>query len=294
MSGNFPNTYGIMVNQADGAKIKSVGTATISVVEAPSGDRTESYRWLIGEKSTGFGGATRDMWNPTCAGNAGKVSDAEYVCGFDDGGGVHANSGVPNHLYALAVDGGTYNGQTLNGLGLDKAAAIWFRAQSQYLIPSSDFPDMADALLASCDDLTGQRPSWRLTVEEAADPTLTGPVTAANCADLGKGITATEMTDNAIEMCGYQPLLDPDAPSACGAGFTTTTVWSEDFEDGLAGWGTDQEIVYEDGMGRRWEATTEAPGDHPGGVAYGPLRTRATARRPLGTSPAATPSSARR
>ena len=73
------------------------------------------------------------------------------------------------------------------------------RGQSQYLIPSSDFPDMADALLASCDDLTGQRVVAAHRGAEAADPTLTGPVTAANCADLGKGITATEMTDNAIE-----------------------------------------------------------------------------------------------
>ncbi len=95
---------------------------------------------LMGEKSPGFGGATRDMWNPTCAGNAGKVSDAEYFCGFDDGGGVHSNSGVTNHTYALAVDGGTYNGQTLDGLGLDKAAAIWFRAQSHYLTPVVRLP----------------------------------------------------------------------------------------------------------------------------------------------------------
>ena len=109
------------------------------------------------------------MWNPTCAGNPGKVTDAEYVCGFDDGGGVHGNSGVPNHLYALAVDGGTYNGQTLNGLGLDKAAAIWFRAQSQYLIPSSDFPDMADALWRRATTSPASA-SWSSAVEENGRP----------------------------------------------------------------------------------------------------------------------------
>ena len=76
----------------------------------------------MGEKSTAFGGAIRDMWNPTCYGDPGKVTDAEYKCGTDDAGGVHSNSGVPNHAYALLVDGGTYNGQTVTGIGLDKAA----------------------------------------------------------------------------------------------------------------------------------------------------------------------------
>ena len=32
----------------------------------------------MGEKSTAFGGAIRDMWNPTCYGDPGKVTDAEY------------------------------------------------------------------------------------------------------------------------------------------------------------------------------------------------------------------------
>jgi Zn-dependent metalloprotease/uncharacterized membrane protein len=269
IAGNFPDTWGVMVTQADGTKIKSEGEATLSIVEDSPDPRADSYRWLIGEKSTGFGGAIRDMWSPTCAGNPGKVSDVEYYCGFDDGGGVHGNSGVPNHLYALAVDGGTFNGQTLTGIGLDKAAAIWFRAQSQYLTPSSDFPDLADSLLSSCDDLTGQR-AVQLSVEEDAVPALTAPITANDCAQLSKAIVATEMSNNAVEMCGYEPLLDPDAPSKCGVGSTTSTVWSEDFEDGLAGWGTDSEVVFTGGIHADWEATDQAPGDHSGGVAFGP------------------------
>ena len=49
-----------------------------------------------------------------------------------------------------------YNGQTVTGLGLDKAAAIWWRAQTAYLTPQSDFIDAADALEQSCADLVGQ------------------------------------------------------------------------------------------------------------------------------------------
>ena len=42
-----------------------------------------------GRGRTAFGGAIRDMWKPTCLGDPGKVSDAEYYCATDDGGGVH-------------------------------------------------------------------------------------------------------------------------------------------------------------------------------------------------------------
>ena len=69
------------------------------------------------------------MWNPTCYSNPGKVTDRPYyVCDAGDGGGVHTNSGVPNHAFALLVDGGTYNGQTVVPIGLTKAAHLYFRA----------------------------------------------------------------------------------------------------------------------------------------------------------------------
>ena len=60
------------------------------------------------------------MWTPTCLGDPGKVSDAEYKCDTDDSGGVHGNSGVVNHGYALLVDGGSYNGFDVNGIGLTR------------------------------------------------------------------------------------------------------------------------------------------------------------------------------
>jgi Zn-dependent metalloprotease len=52
-----------------------------------------------------------------------KVSDSRHCRGRR--GGVHTNSGVPNHAFALAVDGGSYNGRTVAGVGITKAAHIW-------------------------------------------------------------------------------------------------------------------------------------------------------------------------
>ena len=59
---------------------------------------------------------------------------------------MHTNSGIPNHAYALLVDGGTYNGQTIQAIGLTKAAHIYYRAMTVYQVPSSDFGDHADAI----------------------------------------------------------------------------------------------------------------------------------------------------
>ena len=39
----------------------------------------QSYRWLTGEDSPAFGGAIRDLWNPTCFGDPGKVSDTQVL-----------------------------------------------------------------------------------------------------------------------------------------------------------------------------------------------------------------------
>ncbi len=145
------------VQQATGNAIK-VELASGSVngtLRGKPGFIDNSYRWLLGEDVTPSG-ALRDMSNPTCYSNPGKVSDTTfYTCGTGDAGGVHTNSGVPNHGYALLVDGGTYNGHTVVAIGLTKTAHIYFRAQSTYQVLTTDFADHADALEQSCTDLIG-------------------------------------------------------------------------------------------------------------------------------------------
>ena len=263
--------YGVMVTQADGTRIKGAGGPVTATIQAEDiSTRTASTRWLMGEKSEAFGGAIRDMWTPTCYGHPGKVTDAEYNCDplLTDNGGVHGNSGVPNHAYALAVDGGTYNGQTITGMGLDQAASVWWRAQTAYLTPSSNFTDMADALATACTDQVG-KPINKLTTAPNATPVAATPVTAANCAELAKVITAVQLKTPPTK-CNFQPLLDKNTPSLCGPGLTTEELYTENFEDGLTGLAASQELAPEGGHGGPWEASTSAPDNHPGGVAYGP------------------------
>jgi Zn-dependent metalloprotease len=276
MSGSDPSITipSVRIRLSDGNLIKSAlpnGAVNITMKDA-AGDRGDSYRWLMGEDSTAFGGAIRDMWSPTCYGDPGKVSDAQYYCASDDGGGVHSNSGVPNHGYALLVDGGTYNGVEVKGIGLDKAAAIYWRAMTAYQTPTSDFADHADALEASCQDLVG-RPINRLTTAAQAAAQPAQSVRTSDCAQVKNIVAAVELRQDPVQ-CNFKPLLDPNTPTLCGEGGTETQVWSEDFEDGLTGWTADQQVVFSGGFGAPWEASTDAPGDHAGGVAHGPAPDR--------------------
>lgn len=193
-----------------------------------------SVRWKIGEDATAFGGAIRDMWNPNCYGDPGSVLDnSNYYCGSDDSGGVHSNSGVPNHLYALLVDGGSYNGYTISGIGFVKAAHLWWRAQDNYLTPTSDFFNFADALEASCNDLLGINLQGLSTTSTPAG--LSGQsLTAADLQNLKNAILAVQLRQSPVAQCGYTPILGT-TPDLCNVA-TLQPLFSENWENGLGNW----------------------------------------------------------
>ncbi len=205
------------------------GSCSIHGAGTPSVDN--SVRWLMGEDSSGFGGAIRDMWNPTCFGDPGKVTDAEYFCGTADQGGVHSNSGVPNHAYALMVDGGSYNGFSNTGLGLTKSAHIHWAAQNM-LTPSSNFLDHADALETACSALTG------IELSGLEDGLPSGEsIAASDCEQVAAIITAVELRTPPTQ-CAFEPLLVADAPALCENQGSVQTFFSEDFESNAlpTGW----------------------------------------------------------
>ncbi|WP_161962456.1 M4 family metallopeptidase [Nocardioides speluncae] len=262
-----PTISTVMINRTDWEAINTAtGTVNVTMKDA-SGDRVDSFRWLMGEKSDAFGGAIRDMWNPTCYGHPGKVSDAEYFCGTGDAGGVHSNSGVPNHGYALLVDGGTYNGITVPAVGFTKAAAIYWRAQNEYQTPASGFADHADALAASCADLTGKRINEPTTEPNTYQPSQL-KIGAADCAAVEQMAKAVELRKDPAQ-CNYQPLLDPNAPALCGPGTAEDVVYEEDFEDGLTGWTTSGENPF-GGPTKDWKTDSEMPGTNNTIGAQGP------------------------
>jgi Zn-dependent metalloprotease len=226
---------------------------------------SSSDRWRMGEDASAFGGAIRDMWNPTCNGDPGKVSDAQYRCGSGDSGGVHSNSGVPNHVYALLVDGGTYNGQMVTGLGFTKASHIFWRVQTVYLTQSSNFLVFADALEAASADLEGIDLEGLSTTATPAG--LSGQViTTADRQEVLNAINAVELRVDVGGIC--PPLLGPTDP-LCGAA-SSNPLFYEDWESGLGSWTVEQLPVNPTTWSSRdWVLDTTLPDGRAGTGVFG-------------------------
>jgi Zn-dependent metalloprotease len=223
-----------------------------------------SARWKIGEKATSFAGALRDMWDPTCYGSPGKVSDPQYWCSTADNGGVHMNSGVLNHAYALLVDGGSYNGQIIKGIGLTKAAHIFWRAQSNYMTSTTDFAAQADILEAALADLIGINLPGLSTA--AVSPGLSGEViTADDAIQLSKVIAAVEL--RSANSCNFPALLR-SLPVICSGSSEENAIFYENFESGFAGWTVSQSGSASTWTSRDWVIKAGAPDRRPGHVAY--------------------------
>ena len=138
-------------------------------------DTLDTPDWLMGENGTISGGGFRDMENPH------NKSDPDYygtsdpywydVVGctpsyFNDWCGVHTNSGVGNKWFSLLSDGGTHHGITVNGLGVDTAMMIAFRANAIYWTSSIDYHDAAIGTISAAHDLDPSG-AWEWQVAQA-------------------------------------------------------------------------------------------------------------------------------
>jgi len=266
---SFSDVWGELVDRLNGVGTdlpeppRSDGSCAVAGGD-PFGD--ESYRWLIAEDADALG-VIRDMWNPSCFFDPDRVSSDAYHCDESDSGGVHINSGVPNHLFALLVDGGVFNGGTIAGIGIDRAAAIWWRAQTLYEVPTTDFSDHADSLEQACEDLIGQ-PIW------VPDPTAGSPVQSAatidagHCAALADAVAAVEL--RSLPPCAFQPILSAAAPPLCGGVAPESTPLAQDFEGGLGGWNVGTRDVADPATfdTADWAIVSDLPDGRPGNAAF--------------------------
>jgi Zn-dependent metalloprotease len=207
------NLFYYMQSGALNESFSDIFGETIDLTNGSAND-TPAVRWVIAEELGGI----RNMANPNAFGDPAKMSDAAFFACLDsfasDRGGVHINSGVPNRAYALMVDGGTFNGFTVTGLGLTKSGKIQYRALTQYLLSASDFLDDYNALQQACSDLIG----------------VSG-ITAADCAEVKNAL-------DAVEMASPWPCFSAqaDVPDPCEFGETPVNLFFDDFEAGSSNW----------------------------------------------------------
>ncbi|HYE15201.1 MAG TPA: M4 family metallopeptidase [Pyrinomonadaceae bacterium] len=135
--------------------------------------------WWVGEDANTpgvVGDALRYMDRPHNAGNYGYTANddpdhySERYTGTGDNGGVHINSGIPNHVFYLLAKGGPHAhvaGTPVTGIGADKAAAIWYKALTTYMTSSTNFAGARAATINAADALYGAGSAESLSVAQA-------------------------------------------------------------------------------------------------------------------------------
>jgi hypothetical protein len=155
-------TAGLVYSGQPGALNESISDvfAALSVQRA-LGQAAEEADWLIGERifSPGVDAvALRSMKAPGTAYDDPRIGKdpqpatmAGYVETSDDDGGVHINSGIPNHAFYLAAT-------AVGGLAWEHAGAVWYAALTDPRVgPRTDFARWAAATVASAARLFGER-----------------------------------------------------------------------------------------------------------------------------------------
>ncbi len=120
--------------------------------------RPDRANWKIGEEN---GKLYRSLENPNST-NQPDTYQGNYWVSINGGdfGGVHSNNGVQNYWYYLLVQGGTGtndkgNPYVVNGIGIEKAAAIVYRNLTVYMTSLSNYQDARYYAIQSAIDLYG-------------------------------------------------------------------------------------------------------------------------------------------
>ncbi len=220
-------TAGLFSYMQSGALAESIADSFGEAVDQTNGWGSDepTDRWAVGEDITNpeLSGGLRDMMDPEYWGDPGTLSDVFCLDTYrDERGGVYWNCGVPNHAFALMVDGGFVGTTEVTGVGLDLALQIQYRALTTYLTSASNFLDYNEAVGTACQDLVAA-----------------GQATPTDCVNVTSALHAVEL--DTPWPC--DPAQAVDLPTLCDEGLATEDVYVEDFEDpGQAPWSSRAEV----------------------------------------------------
>lgn len=159
--------------------------------QGESGAMNESYadvfgamidrsNWILGEDVVNISifptGALRDLQDPHNGGSS--LNDQgfqpkhvnEQYTGSNDNGGVHINSGIPNHAFYLFATATTK----------EKAEQVYYRALANYLTKSSKFIDLRIAVVRAATDIHGAGSAEVTAAENAFTAVGIGSGTGTN------------------------------------------------------------------------------------------------------------------
>ncbi len=148
-------THGVISKTANLEYMFQSGAINESIADI-FGAMVDRDDWQLGEdiclQSVFPSGALRDLEDPHNGGTPddffyqpANMSEFQDLSSFQDNGGVHINSGIPNHAffrYATAI-------------GKDDAEDVYYKALTDYLTRSSQFIDLRIAVIQAATDLFG-------------------------------------------------------------------------------------------------------------------------------------------
>ncbi|WP_228530869.1 MULTISPECIES: M4 family metallopeptidase [Myxococcaceae] len=142
------------------------------------------------------GDALRYMANPTQDGSSKDYYPERYT-GTSDNGGVHSNSGIANLAFKLLSTGGTHprakTTVNVTGIGTQKAGAIFYRANANYMTASTNFQGARNATVQAATDLYGSTVAASVTQawDAVGVPGGTTPPPPTGSTALSNGVTLT-------------------------------------------------------------------------------------------------------
>jgi bacillolysin len=149
-------THGVISATANLEYLNQQGAINESFADV-FGCMIEGRNWQLGEEIVERrcypSGAMRDLANPNQGQNSpddngwqpARMRQFQRMSEEENNGGVHVNSGIPNHAYYLFA----------TAIGREKAELIYYKALTEYLTRSSQFLDLRFAIVRATQDLFG-------------------------------------------------------------------------------------------------------------------------------------------
>ena len=173
---SFSDIFGHFVDKADWMMGEDLSPSVVSNPNACAGEP---------------GGTLRDMSNPPICGDPDKMSS--FVNTMSDSGGVHTNSSIHNKAAFLVVDGGTFNGFTIQGIGQTKAERLFYNMLTTRLWDSAQFIDARNAAVAEA--------NWQVVL---------GNFTPHEACQVKNAYAAVGLGQGDVDCDGLEDNVDPD------------------------------------------------------------------------------------
>jgi Zn-dependent metalloprotease len=122
-------THGVIDYTSDLGNSRQPGALNESFADV-MGVLADPADWTFAEDRTSGAGAIRDLSTPPLFNDPDKMSSPFVATGPADNFGIHTNNGIPNKAAYLIINGDTFNGWTITGLGWEKAGKLFYRTMT--------------------------------------------------------------------------------------------------------------------------------------------------------------------